>query len=78
MGPDAARERCGDSAVSQIEPRVVIPIQFHVPGSSNGYGKVDAWLKAMGAKQIEPMEKWKGAKKDLPSNETSVVVLTPS
>lgn len=64
--------------VSQIEPRVVIPIQYHTPGSTRGYGKVEAFLKAMGAKSTETLDKWKIAKKDLPTEETMVVVLQPS
>lgn len=73
LGPEQAAE-----LVSQIEPRIVVPIQFHVPGSTAGYAKVDAFLKAMGAKPAESTDKLKVSKKDLPVEETSVVVLTAS
>lgn len=63
--------------ISQIEPRIVVPIQYHVPGSKLGYGPVEPFLKEMGAKQSEPQAKWKIAKKDLPAEETQVIVLQP-
>lgn len=63
--------------ISQIEPRIVIPIQFKVPGSTSGYSDVAAFLKEMGAKSSETVEKLKIAKKDLPAEETQVVILRP-
>lgn len=73
LGPEAAA-----GLVSQIEPRVVIPIQYHIAGSRAGYGRVEAFLKAMGMKSSQaPVEKWKVSKKDLPAEETTVVLLIP-
>jgi L-ascorbate metabolism protein UlaG (beta-lactamase superfamily) len=63
--------------ISQIEPRVVIPIQYHVPGSRLGYGTLEPFLKELGAKRTEPQAKWKFAKKDLPAEETQVMILQP-
>ncbi len=62
--------------ISQIEPRVVIPIQYKTGGGTASYGTLEAWLKDMGAKPTEPQAKWKIQKKDLPADETQVVVLT--
>lgn len=62
--------------ISQIEPRVVIPIQYKCPGSNAGYSEVAAFLKEMGSKSSPAIDKFKLAKKDLPAEETQVVVLT--
>lgn len=61
--------------ISQIEPRIVIPIQYKVPGSTMGYSDASAWLKEMGAKSLETSPKFKILKKDLPAEETQVVLL---
>lgn len=61
--------------ISQIEPRIVIPIQYKVSGSTSGYTDVTAFLKEMGAKSSEAVEQFKIIKKDLPAEETQVVVL---
>lgn len=62
--------------ISQIEPRIVIPIQHKCTGSTAGYSDVSAFLKEMGSKSSESLEKFKIIKKDLPAEETQVVVLT--
>lgn len=63
--------------ISQIEPRIVIPIQYKSPGNTLGYSDVSAFLKEMGAKPSEPTDKLKILKKDLPAEETNVVILVP-
>lgn len=62
--------------INQIEPRIVIPIQHKCPGSSAGYVDVSVFLKEFGAKAVEPTDKLKIIKKDLPAEETRVEVLT--
>lgn len=61
--------------ISQIEPRIVVPIQHKCPGST-GYTDVSAFLKEMGAKSSETSDKLKITKKELPAEETRVEVLT--
>jgi L-ascorbate metabolism protein UlaG (beta-lactamase superfamily) len=73
LTPDKATE-----LISQIEPRIIIPIQYQVAGLSSGYGPLDPFLKAMGAKNIEPAEKFRIQKKDLPADDSQVVVLKVS
>lgn len=63
--------------ISQIEPRIVIPIQYHVKGSEMGYGPLEPFLKEVGAKNTDPQEKIKIFKKDLPAEETQFMVLSP-
>lgn len=64
--------------ISQIEPRIVIPIQHKCPGSTAGYSDVSAFLKEMGAKTSDVVDKLKIVKKDLPADETQVIVLSAS
>ncbi len=60
--------------VSELEPRMVIPMQFNIPGLKLKRDEVGPFLKAVGAKS-ETMPKLKLTKKDLPADEMKVVVL---
>jgi len=60
--------------ISQIEPRVVIPMHYGVPGLTVKLEGVDKFLKAWGGKAPEPVEKFKIAKKDLPVDDTQLIV----
>lgn len=62
--------------VSQVEPRIVIPIQYRVSGSTSGYAGVDAFIKEMGGKGGSPVDKLKITKRDLPVEETQLTVLS--
>lgn len=62
--------------ISQIEPRIVIPIQYKSAGSTAGYADVSSFLKEMGSKSAEAVDKYKIVKKDLPADETQVVVVS--
>ncbi len=60
--------------VTQIEPRIVIPIHYHLPGMKVKLDAVDKFVKEMGIKP-EETDKLKIAKKDLPQEETKLVIL---
>lgn len=62
--------------ISQVEPRIVIPMHYHLPGLKVKIDSVDKFLKEMGRKQEESQEKLVIKKKDLPE-EMKVVVLKP-
>lgn len=62
------------SLIQQIEPRVVIPMHYAVPGLTVKLDGVEKFLKAWGGKAPEPVEKWKIVKKDLPAEDTQLVV----
>lgn len=62
--------------VNQIEPRMVIPMHYKVEGLNVGLDKVDKFVKEMGATRREPKLNIK--KKELPSEETEVVILEKS
>jgi len=64
--------------IGQIEPRIVIPIQYQSAGMKSPYSGLEPFLKVMGGKALEPQEKFKIVKKDLPTDDTQVVILTVS
>jgi len=60
--------------VRQIEPRVVIPMHYKVPGLNIDIEGVEAFCKEMGSAG-EKMSKFKFQKKDLPAEETKLIIL---
>lgn len=63
--------------INQIEPRIVIPMHYHVPKLKIKLEGVDKFLKIMGVKSIIPQNKLLIKKKDLPAEDMQVVVLKP-
>jgi L-ascorbate metabolism protein UlaG (beta-lactamase superfamily) len=61
--------------ISIIEPRIVIPIAFKCDNDPQA-GGVESFLKEMGATNTKPENKIIIKKKDLPQEETQIVVLT--
>jgi len=59
---------------NQISPRIVIPMHYEMSGLTAKLDPVDKFLKEYGAK-AETMNKLKVAKKDLPEEDTKVVIL---
>lgn len=62
--------------VSQIEPRIVIPMHYHIPKLKIKLEGVDKFLRTMGRKSVTAQPKLLVKKKDLPE-ERRVVVLKP-
>ncbi|MFA4846039.1 MAG: MBL fold metallo-hydrolase [Patescibacteria group bacterium] len=62
--------------ISQIEPRVVIPMTHAVAGATEALATVDAFCKSFGACRREEMNKYKFTQKDLPEEEMVIVNLT--
>ncbi|QQG45609.1 MAG: MBL fold metallo-hydrolase [Candidatus Sungiibacteriota bacterium] len=66
-------------AVKQIEPKLVIPMHYKIPGLKITLEGVDAFLKELGAGKIEAQEKLVIKKKDLGEGEkTKVVLMKPA
>ena len=61
--------------ISQIEPKIVIPMHYAIPKLKIKLDEVDKFLKEVGKKSVVPQPKLLIKKKDLPL-ETQVVVLT--
>ncbi|MBI4592420.1 MBL fold metallo-hydrolase [Candidatus Uhrbacteria bacterium] len=71
MDPHVASE-----VISQIEPRVVIPMTHAIPGMKESLGSVDAFCKAFGTCRREEMNKYKVTRKDLPEEDMIIISLT--
>lgn len=63
--------------ISQIEPKIVIPMHYKIPKLKEPLEGIEKFLKIMGAEDIEPQKKLKIKLKDLPKEETEIVVLEP-
>lgn len=62
--------------IAQIEPRVVIPMAYHVAGVKETLGTVGEFCKELGTTRCEEMNKFKISKKELPEEDMLVVTLT--
>ncbi len=60
--------------ISQIEPRIVVPMHYKVPGLKADLDGVDKFVKELGLKP-RAEEKLKITKKDLPQEDMELVVL---
>lgn len=63
--------------ITQIEPRIVIPMMFKLAGVKTDLRPVEDFFKEYGVKDIVREDKIKVLKKDLPAEETKVIVLNP-
>lgn len=62
--------------INNIEPRLVIPMHYKFPGVNlPKFDGVDVFLKEMGMNKKEVVDKLTLKKKDLPEEDTSVVVM---
>ncbi|MDO8524517.1 MAG: MBL fold metallo-hydrolase [bacterium] len=64
---------------SQVEPGIVIPMHYKIPGLKVEIDEVSKFLKEMGSEAIEPLAKAKITSKDLPGEdeEMKIILLTP-
>jgi L-ascorbate metabolism protein UlaG (beta-lactamase superfamily) len=61
--------------VTQLSPRIVIPMHYALPGLKTKSDTVEKFLKEMGASKSERVTKLKIMKKDLPVEETKVIII---
>jgi L-ascorbate metabolism protein UlaG (beta-lactamase superfamily) len=61
--------------IATIEPRIVVPLSYDIPGIKEKLGSVDAFCKQLGACQRENANRLKIAKKDLPADNLLITVL---
>lgn len=59
--------------VNQIEPRIVIPMAYHLPGLKVELDKIDLFFKEIGVSPKAKIDKLKIMKKDLPPEEMEAV-----
>lgn len=63
--------------ISQIEPKITIPMHFQIPKLKSKLDGVEKFLKALGLKSITPEPKLTIKEKDLSPEEAKIVVLSP-
>ncbi|MBI2453006.1 MAG: MBL fold metallo-hydrolase [Parcubacteria group bacterium] len=63
--------------VSQIEPKIAVPMHYALPNVKVKLAGVGQFLKTMGLKAEEPLPKLSLKQKDLDGEETKVIVLQP-
>ncbi len=74
-GKNSLDGKKASEVVSQIDPRLVIPMNYKIDGQKTDLTTADDFLKSCGLKS-ETMEKLKIAKKDLMTEDTRVIILT--
>ncbi len=60
--------------ISQLEPRIIIPMHYKMPGLNIELDELDKFIKEIGIEAIRE-EKLKISKKDLPSDDAELVIL---
>lgn len=63
--------------LSQIEPKIIIPMHYHLPKLKYKLDDLDKFLKTLGIKNLEPIKKLSIKKKDISPEEAKVIILQP-
>ncbi|MCD6549958.1 MBL fold metallo-hydrolase [bacterium] len=63
--------------INQIEPQIVIPMHYQIPKLKLKLEGIDKFLKIMGVKEAERVNKLSIKRKDLGEGKTRIVILTP-
>jgi len=61
--------------ISQIEPKIIIPMHYSLPHLKSKLEGVDKFLKAANSKKIEPLAKLSIKKKDISEEEAKIIIL---
>ena len=75
-GGDGLKPAQASEVISLLEPSIVIPMLFKIPGLSLTLGTLNRFLKQMGLEKVKPEESLKVSSRGLPS-QTEIVVLEP-
>ncbi len=75
-GGRVMRSKVALEVIAQVEPRVVIPMSYHLQGVKEALGTVGEFCKDLGTTRCEEVNKFKITKKDLPEEDMLVVTLT--
>lgn len=63
--------------MSQIEPRITIPMYYNIPGLKKKLDSLDLFFKELGIDKIPAEEKVKIQKSDLSADKAQIIVLKP-
>jgi L-ascorbate metabolism protein UlaG (beta-lactamase superfamily) len=76
-GKDSLTAANAIKVMSQIEPRITIPMYFNVPGLKDKLDSSDLFFKELGIDKIAAEEKVKIQKSDLSADKAQIIVLKP-
>ena len=76
-GGDALDAAKAVEIVTELEPKIVVPMHYALPAFNLDLDEVDKFLKEMGVPAPEPLPSLKLRKSDLLVEETRVVILEP-
>ena len=74
-GDEYMDAKMASEVIAEIEPRMVVPLAYDIPGIKTKLGSVDAFCKQLGASDRQNVNRLKIAKKDLPVDTLVVAVL---
>jgi len=63
--------------ISQIEPKIIIPMHYQIPKLKLNLDSLDKFLKIVGIKAIEPQNKLIIKKKDIFEQDPKIIILNP-
>jgi len=63
--------------INQIEPQIVIPMHYKITGLKEKLEGIDKFLKVMGTKEPECLNKLSLRRKDLSEDATKIIILKP-
>lgn len=76
-GKDMLNGKKAADVISQIEPRIVIPMNYKIPGLKEPLDIQQAFSKEMGQTEQESIDKLKIARSGLPQEKLQIVFLNP-
>ena len=76
-GHDVLDAKAAVKVVEQVEPKVIVPVQFAMTGAPYEADKVETFVKEVGL-DAEKTDKLRLAKKTLPVDETTLTIVTGS
>jgi len=76
-GGDSLDAKSALKIMSQLEPKITIPMHYKVPGLKIKLDGLENFLKALGIKKLELLEKLSVKKRDLPEDEAKIIALKP-
>lgn len=74
-GHDSLTASQAATVIGQVEPRIIIPMYYRLPTMKCELDPLSEFLKEMGIPSSDGQEKLKISKKDLPNEETKVMIL---
>jgi len=76
-GRDSIDAKKAGEIISQLEPRIVIPMRYKLKGLKANFDSLDQFCKEIGVCPTDTVPKLKITKKDLPAEEMKIIIMQP-